>query len=107
MLARWVWKRTKSLAAALGRYVALAIVVCFVSSHLIHLWAEAHFYVPVTSFTRHLPWFPLRDSRPGDSVSSSGPGAREAWPPRSRGPGSEVRYPQAPSRCEPRPPCST
>ncbi len=64
MLAQWVWKRTERVPRRrIGRYVALAIVVCFVSSHLIHLWAEAHFYVPVTSFTRYLPWFaPLRDS---------------------------------------------
>jgi uncharacterized protein len=64
MLAAWVWLRTASLARRwIGRYIALALAVCFVSSHLIHLWGEAHFDVSVTSFTRYLPFFaPLRDS---------------------------------------------
>jgi membrane-anchored protein YejM (alkaline phosphatase superfamily) len=83
-------------------------VVCFVSSHLIHLWAEAHFYVPVTSFTRYLPWFsPLRDSRRLVKLGLVDQArAREESMAATLAlrPGSELRYPQAPLRCEPRPP---
>src|SRR5206468_11612363 len=33
------------------------------ASHLVQWWAEAHYYVPVTAFTRYLPlYFPYRDA---------------------------------------------
>ena len=109
MLALWVWKRTVNPPRhRFGRYVALGIVGCFVASHLTHMWAEAHYYVPVTSFTRYLPlYFPLKDSRrlarlglvdqararERDLVASLGlPG------------GGELHYPRSPLRCEPRRP---
>jgi hypothetical protein len=109
MLALWVWKRTVDRPRhRFGRYVALGIVGCFLASHLIHMWAEAHYYVPVTSFTRYLPlYFPLKDSRKlarlglvdqarareRDLVASLGlPG------------GGELQYPRSPLRCEPRRP---
>src|SRR5439155_9201840 len=65
MLAGWLWKRTAHPPVRqIGRYLAAGLAICFVSSHLIHAWAEAHSYVPVTAFTRYLPlYFPLKDSR--------------------------------------------
>src|SRR5438093_4429569 len=109
MLAQWVWTRTERLPRRrIGRYIALAIVVCFVSSHLIHLWAEAHFYVPVTSFTRYLPWFsPLRDSRRLVKLGlvDQARAREESMAATLAGrPGDALRYPQAPLRCGPRPP---
>ena len=109
MLAPWVWQRTARLPRRrVGRYVALVIGVCFVSSHLIHLWAEAHFYVPVTSFTRYLPLFsPLRDSRRLVKLGlvDQARAREESMAATLAGrPGDALRYPQAPLRCEPRPP---
>src|SRR5262245_18297287 len=50
MLAHWIWSRTEhEPRLRVGRYLALGLVACFVSSHLIHLWAEANNYVRVTS----------------------------------------------------------
>jgi len=63
MLAGWLWKRTaRRPRGRIGPYVAVGLASCFVASHLIHAWAEAHYYVPVTAFTRYLPLYsPLRN----------------------------------------------
>ena len=107
MLAQWVWKATENPPKRrVGRYLALAIVGCFLASHLIHLWAEAHFYVPVTSFTRYLPLYaPLRDSRrlvKLGLVDQSRAREESLAATIARRPGGELHYPQAPLRCEPR-----
>jgi len=64
--------------------------------------------VPVTSFTRYLPWFaPLRDSRrlvKLGLVDQARAREESMAATLARRPGSELRYPQAPLRCEPRPP---
>src|SRR5207244_3625735 len=64
MLAVWVWKRTAlSATRRIERYLPLVLGGCLLASHLIHWWAEAHYYVPVTAFTRYLPlYFPYRDA---------------------------------------------
>ena len=55
-LARWVWARTAHPPARpIGRYLALALVGCFVAGQFIHGWAQPRFYVPVTAFARYLP----------------------------------------------------
>ena len=55
-LARWVWTRTgHPPARRIGRYLALALVGCFVAGQFIHGWAQPRFYVPVTAFARYLP----------------------------------------------------
>ena len=107
MLAQWVWKKTKNPPKRrVGPYLALAIVGCFLASHLIHLWAEAHFYVPVTSFTRYLPLYaPLRDSRrlvKLGLVDQTRAREESLAATIARRPGGELRYPQAPLQCEPR-----
>src|SRR4030095_8967949 len=69
MLALWVWRRTVEAPRhrprhRIGRYIALGLWACLVPSPLVHFWAEAHYYVPVSSFARYLPlYFPLKDSR--------------------------------------------
>jgi membrane-anchored protein YejM (alkaline phosphatase superfamily) len=109
MLALWIWNRTEQVPRRrIGRYLVLGLVACFVSSHLIHVWAEAHYYVPVTSFTRYLPLsFPLNDarnlgrlglvdldrSREAQLVTTFGPA-----------PGGELRYPRWPLVCDPQRP---
>ena len=55
-LARWVWARTAHPPTRpIGRYLALALVGCFVAGQFIHGWAQPRFYVPVTAFARYLP----------------------------------------------------
>jgi uncharacterized protein len=106
MLALWVWKRSaEAPRRRVGRYLALAIVACFVASHLIHFWAEAHYYVPVTSFTRYLPlYFPLKNSRKLARlglVDEAGARERNLVAALGRPPGGELRYPRLPLSCEP------
>src|SRR5262245_47330455 len=53
LVAAWVWRRTAGRPRpGIAVSVALGLVTCLVGSHLIHVWAEAHYYVPVTAFTR-------------------------------------------------------
>jgi membrane-anchored protein YejM (alkaline phosphatase superfamily) len=113
MLALWVWRRTAEAPRhrpryRIGRWIALGIVACFVASHLVHFWAEAHYYVPVTSFTRYLPlYFPLKDSRRLARlglVDQTRARERSLVAALGRPPGGELHYPRAPLRCEPRRP---
>ena len=105
-LARWVWTRTAVPSPRhVGRYLALGLAACFLASHGIHLWAEAHSYVPVTAFTRYLPmYFPLKDSRRMARLGLVNEArAREYRIAAARGrPGDGgLHYPLAPLRCDP------
>jgi uncharacterized protein len=112
MLAVWVWKRTAFPATRrIGRYLAFALVGCLLASHLIHWWAEAHYYVPVTAFTRYLPlYFPYRDA--GLLAKLGFLDRNQAQELREQGliaapvePADRLlKYPKAPLRCESRPP---
>ena len=110
ILALWVWRRTAEAPRhRIACWIALGIAACFVASHLVHFWAEAHYYVPVTS-VHALPaaYFPLKDSRSWPGSASSIRPARAA---QSRGrprpaPGGELHYPlrAPPLRAAPAPP---
>ncbi len=112
MLAAWLWRCTaRPPARRLGQYVALGLVGCFAASQLIHWWAEARQYVPVTAFTRYLPlYFPLQNRglaiRLGLVDRSR---AREQSLVAALGRTGEgaLRYPLAPLRCVPRPPLTS
>ena len=106
MLARWLWRRAaQPIGRGRGRYIAIGIVGCVLASHLIHLWAEAHYYVPVTSFTRYLPlYFPLKDPRRLARlglVDQARAREQRLVDALGRPPGGELHYPRAPLRCEP------
>jgi len=66
ILIAWiVWffiiKRTRRL---MGRTLAVAGLVCIVAGHMIHAWADANFYRPVTAMSRHFPlYYPLTAKR--------------------------------------------
>ena len=105
MLAGWIWARSSLPSKGrLWRRIALVLCGCFAVSHLVHAWAEAHYYVPVTGFTRYLPLYvPLRDrkvqARLGllDRSRALDQNAVEAV----RGlPQGELSYPVAPLRCD-------
>ena len=105
MLARWVWLRTAAPPTRrLGRYLALGLVTCILASHVIHSWAHARYYVPVTAFTRYLPlYFPLRDRglvRLG-LVQRTSEDQSALVSALGRPPDGELHYPRAPLQCEP------
>jgi membrane-anchored protein YejM (alkaline phosphatase superfamily) len=106
MLAGWLWRRTAHPPVRqVGRCLAAGLAICFVSSHLIHAWADAHYYVPVTAFTRYLPlYFPLKDSRRMARLGLVDEArAREHRLVSSFGrpSGGDLTYPLAPLRCQP------
>jgi membrane-anchored protein YejM (alkaline phosphatase superfamily) len=106
MLAAWVWKRSQDPPRhRFGRYLAVILGICFVSSHLIHAWAEAHNYVPVTAFTRYLPlYFPLKDSRRMARlglVDEARARQHRQVAALGRPPDGELNYPLVPLKCEP------
>lgn len=106
LLAGWVWRRTAtSPRRRIGRYLAVGLAACFAASHLMHAWAEAHHYVPVTAFTRYLPlYFPLKDSRRMarlgliDQARARENRLRASFGRPARG---DLNYPLAPLRCHP------
>jgi len=108
MLAVWAWKRTALPATRrVGRYLALGLGSCLLASQLIHVVADARYYVPVTSFTRYLPlYYPLRDYRRlwrlgiVDQARAREQSLAAAL---ARPPSGELNYPRAPLRCDPRP----
>src|SRR6266545_167242 len=106
LLARWVWTRTALPSRRrLGPCLALALAGCFLASHVIHAWAEAHSYVPVTAFTRHLPlYFPLKDSRRMDRLGLVNEARVREYrraAAMARPSDGGLRYPLAPLRCDP------
>jgi membrane-anchored protein YejM (alkaline phosphatase superfamily) len=55
LLAGRVWSWTVSAPAHGGRLLATVIAVCFVVAQCIYAWADASYYVPVTSVAQQLP----------------------------------------------------
>lgn len=53
----WSWKKQRSLSKRkrFARTVVIGFILCFVSSHLIHIWADANFYRPITMQRSSLP----------------------------------------------------
>src|SRR5262245_62060239 len=108
MVALWIWKRTASFPPRrVEWYVPLALGVCLLASNVIHAWAEAHYYAPVTAFTRYLPLYQPRTDRglvrlglvDRTSAREQGVTAALGWS-TDRG----LNYPLAPLRCDTRPP---
>lgn len=57
LFSLWSWKKLRSLSKR-KRYakpVVIGFILCFVSSHLIHIWADANFYRPITMQRSSLP----------------------------------------------------
>jgi len=64
MLAGNVWQRVAAGKGRRGVWLALALVLVWVSGQSIHIWADATAYAPVTGFTRYLPlYFPFKAKR--------------------------------------------
>jgi membrane-anchored protein YejM (alkaline phosphatase superfamily) len=55
MLAGWVWQWVEEKPRRSGKVIAWASIVAIVGSQFIHAWADASYYVPVTSVGMQLP----------------------------------------------------
>lgn len=108
MVAGWIWRRTaRPQTRRIGWYLALGLGTCLLVSNLIHAWAAAHYYPPVTAFTRYLPLYQPRTDRGLVRLGLvDRTRAREQGAAVARGLPSDraLNYPLAPLRCEPRPP---
>ncbi len=103
-IAAGIWRRcTTPARGRAGRRLAVALVLCFLGSHVAYLWADARYYVPVTSFTHYLPLLHrfrasalIAKLANRDQVLARGlAGAAD------RASGAVLRYPLAPLACAP------
>ena len=108
MVALWIWRRVaRRPARRIEWYAPLALGVCLLASNIVHAWGEAHYYAPVTAFTRYLPLYRPRTDRglvrlglvDRTAAREQGVAAALGWS-TNRG----LNYPLAPLRCDPRPP---
>jgi membrane-anchored protein YejM (alkaline phosphatase superfamily) len=103
MLALWVWRRTaRPPRRRLGRYLALGLGGCLLVSHVVHAYADAYYYVPVTAFTHYLPLYQPLDSRALARlglVDVARTRERQIAAGLGRAPGTVLKYPEAPLQC--------
>lgn len=109
LLARSLGPRLARLSGrTLARALLLAVLVPFLITQALHIWADASFYVPITSFTPYLPLFRPWSAR--DPLVAAGlvPAERSQDPTLLSELASErkgvLRYPLAPLRCAPKTP---
>lgn len=57
-LARLLWRRMHApRRRRYGPLLASVLISCVLLTQILHIWADARFYVPITSFTPYLPLF--------------------------------------------------
>jgi membrane-anchored protein YejM (alkaline phosphatase superfamily) len=57
-LAKFVWDTVVGKPRKRrGGLIATVLVVMLISTHILHAWADAAYYVPITRFTHYLPLF--------------------------------------------------
>lgn len=55
-ISEWVWKKLRILSRKrVGTPITLVFAFCFIASHLIHIWADAFLYTPITSQRSDFP----------------------------------------------------
>ncbi|OEE62718.1 hydrolase [Enterovibrio norvegicus FF-454] len=55
-MSEWVWRKLRKLSRKrVGVPIAAVFAVCFLGSHLIHIWADAFLYSPVTAQRSNFP----------------------------------------------------
>lgn len=56
ILSEWLWRKLRKLTRKhVGVPIATVFGLCFLSSHLIYIWADAHLYRPVTMQRSNFP----------------------------------------------------
>jgi hypothetical protein len=101
-LAAGIWRRCGTSARGrAGWTLAAVLVACFLGSHVAYLWADARYYVPVTSFTHYLPLMHrLRASALINTLANRDTVlARGLAGAADRASGAVLRYPLAPLAC--------
>ncbi len=54
--SEWIWRKQRKLAnKRIGRSIAALFFVCFISSHLVYIWADISFYKPITAQKANFP----------------------------------------------------
>ncbi|UJF19861.1 DUF3413 domain-containing protein [Vibrio sp. SS-MA-C1-2] len=49
VLSEWVWRKQRKLSAKhIGGTLTIILGICFATSHIIHIWADANLYRPIT-----------------------------------------------------------
>ncbi|PCS22580.1 DUF3413 domain-containing protein [Candidatus Enterovibrio escicola] len=55
-ISEWVWRKLRSLLRKrIGVPLSVVFIVSFITSHLIHIWADASFYSPITTKRSNFP----------------------------------------------------
>ncbi|WP_089122624.1 DUF3413 domain-containing protein [Vibrio algivorus] len=55
-ISEWIWKKQRKLSRKrIGKPATIVFFLCFVSSHLVYIWADAFFYNPITSQKANFP----------------------------------------------------
>ncbi|MGF1708861.1 DUF3413 domain-containing protein [Enterovibrio baiacu] len=55
-MSEWVWRKLRKLSRKrVGVPIATVFSLCFIGSHLIHIWADAFLYSPVTAQRSNFP----------------------------------------------------
>jgi len=54
--SEWIWRKQRKLTnKRVGRSIAVLFFVCFISSHLVYIWADISFYKPITAQRANFP----------------------------------------------------
>ncbi|WP_413284810.1 DUF3413 domain-containing protein [Vibrio sp. MA40-2] len=54
--SEWIWRKHRKLKhKRIGRSITTLFFVCFVSSHLVYIWADITFYKPITAQKANFP----------------------------------------------------
>ncbi|MGO1192125.1 DUF3413 domain-containing protein [Vibrio casei] len=55
-ISEWIWKKQRKLSRKqVGKPATIIFFLCFISSHLIYIWADAFFYNPITNQRANFP----------------------------------------------------
>jgi membrane-anchored protein YejM (alkaline phosphatase superfamily) len=56
MLARWLWQAlSRRSPLRIGPLAGLFLLSCVLLGQNVYIWADAYYFVPITSFSRYLP----------------------------------------------------
>lgn len=103
LLAMMIWRSLAARGRACGRLVALLLIGCWVTGQLVHIWADAVGFGPVTRFTQTIPlYYPQSAKRLLASAGLVDPERVRQASLMRRGAQQEegeLRYPLAPLRC--------
>jgi membrane-anchored protein YejM (alkaline phosphatase superfamily) len=104
LLARSTWTRLSGISGrALASGLAAIVFVPYLAAQALHIWADATFYLPITSLTPYLPLYrPWSAREPLVWAGIADDEARDASLLQQIGSGAKgfLRYPIAALRCE-------